>query len=71
MGEGGAEVRFPETDAVIEKDSLTALDGKTDYSAVAPPRREPRRRIYQSQADREREEAEQKLLEEETKNASS
>ena len=67
----GAEVRFPETDAVIAKDSLTALDGKTDYSAVAPPRREPRRRIYQSQADREREEAEEKLLEEETKNASS
>ena len=40
-GGRGAEVRFPETDAVIAKDSLTALDGKTDYSAVAPPRREP------------------------------
>ena len=70
-GGRGAEVRFPETDAVIEKERLVALDGKTDYSTVAPPRREPRRRIYQSEADREREEAEQKLLEEETKNASS
>ena len=69
-GGRGAEVRFPETDAVIRKDSLTALDGKTDYSAVAPPRREPRRRIYQSEADREREEAERKLLEEETRNES-
>ena len=70
-GGRGAEVRFPETDAVIEKERLVALDGKADYSTVAPPRREPRRKIYQSEADREREEAEQKLLEEETKNVSS
>ena len=65
--DGGAK-EIPLADAVIEKERLLAKDGKADYSAVAPPRREPRR-IYQSRADREREEAERKLLEEEKKNA--
>ena len=66
----GPRASFPKAEAVREKDRLAVLDGKADYSAVAPPRREPRRRIYQSEADREREEAEGKLLEEETRNES-
>ncbi len=60
---------YPLSSAVISKERRLAQDGAADYSAVAPPRREKPVRIYMSQADREREEAEQKLLEEELRHA--
>ena len=71
---GGGRVpevkEIPLTEAVLEKERQSALDGRADYSAVAPPRRERPRKIYQSEADREREEAERKLFEEEQRNES-
>lgn len=66
----GPEIEIPLTTAVREKERQSALDGTADYSAVAPPRRERPRKIYQTEADREREEAEIKLLEEETRHES-
>ena len=69
-GERGPEVKFPEAEAVREKERSSAVDGKADYSAVAPPRREKPLKIYQSKADREREELERQLLEEEAQNES-
>ena len=59
------KIEIPLTAAVREKEQLSAIDGKADYSAVAPPRRQPRRFVG-LQADREREEAEKRLLEEES-----
>jgi len=68
-GNRGAEVKkYPMTDAVFEQEQRSALDGGADYSAVAPLPRRLHEKIYQSKADREREEAEKKLLEEERKN---
>ena len=70
-GRRDAEVKkYPMTDAVFEQERRSAIDGTADYSAVAPPRRQKPKKIYLSEADREREEAEQKLLEEESNNES-
>lgn len=65
-GARGAEIKIPSVEAVLEKERLSAADGKADYSAVAPPGRRRPRKIYMTEADREREEAEQRLLEEES-----
>ena len=69
-GETNLKTEIPLTVAVREKERLSAIDGKADYSAVAPPPRRKPKKIYLSEADRQREEAERKLLEEESNNES-
>ena len=65
-GEKAKETKeYPISLAVERQEQRQAQDGRADYSAVAPPRRKPRRKIYMTEADRERDEAEKKLMEEE------